>query len=159
MKEVKLVAGARRGFSKERHTALKATVAGVSVAGFAAAWAGFAGAHTPAPVEAEAVAAEATTGLLASNPATASPAVTIAPATPTAVPTTAAISPTAAASPSAPTATRQSQAPIATSTPAPALPTQPAPSTPTQPLPTATVAPKADPTPTPTRTAKRTRAS
>ena len=153
------MAGTRRGFSRERHTALKATVAGVSLAGFAVAWAGFAGAHPPATAEAEVIAADATIDLLASSPGSPSPTVTPAAINSTATATTGGSSPTVASSPAAPAATRQSQAPIATSTPAPALPTQPAPSPPTQPLPTATTAPKVDPTPTPTRAAKRTRAS
>lgn len=37
--------GARRGFGRERHTALKAVLAAVAVAGFLAAWAGLARAH------------------------------------------------------------------------------------------------------------------
>ncbi len=39
------MAGNRRGLMKERHTIVKLAVAGLSAAGFAAAWAGFAASH------------------------------------------------------------------------------------------------------------------
>ncbi|HNO65232.1 MAG TPA: hypothetical protein PKK39_02725, partial [Tepidiformaceae bacterium] len=37
-----------RGFGKERHPVLKSLLAGISVAGFAAAWVGFSAAQPPA---------------------------------------------------------------------------------------------------------------
>ena len=39
----------RKGFSKERHTGLKLAISAFSLAGFAAAWAGFASNHSSSP--------------------------------------------------------------------------------------------------------------
>ena len=42
------MATTRKGFNRERHTALKVAFAAVAIGGFSLAWAGFAASHEPA---------------------------------------------------------------------------------------------------------------
>lgn len=94
---MKLVTSTRRGFGKERHTGLKATLAGLAVGGFAVAWAGF-GAAQPPVIAGSPLVDETAPGTTAVPTPTITNSPVTAPATPTPARTPASL-PTPAQSP------------------------------------------------------------
>jgi len=110
------VATTRKGFNRERHTALKVAFAGTALGGFSLAWAGFAASHPPAgpalqlnTVSSAVLQVPTTTPTPARTPAAPSPTpVTSPPATSTPTPTPN-VAVDASATPATPAATSQTR--------------------------------------------------
>ena len=79
------MAGPRKGFTKERHSGLKAVLAGIGLLGFASGWAGFSNAHSESVSDRPALASidPVEAGIEAATPTTTR---TITPASRTALP-------------------------------------------------------------------------
>src|SRR3990172_493823 len=106
------VATTRKGFNRERHTALKVAFAGTALGGFSLAWAGFASSHPPvAPAAPLSVAAPAVLQVPTTTPTPARPPAAPSPTPVTSPPATSTPTPTpnvavdASATPATPAAT------------------------------------------------------
>lgn len=103
------MASTRKGFNRERHTALKVAFAGLALGGFILAWAGFAASHAPGASEVQlSVAASAVQPVLTATPTPAATGAAASRTPTTAPPATSTPTPAAAvgatATPTAPRA-------------------------------------------------------